>query len=61
MKESWLLRKFINAWHPKAQPVGRPLTTICHTYIHTLQVVGKIPEFDDINKLNDWMSGTWKC
>eukprot|EP00957_Ditylum_brightwellii_P136541 10412638-Ditylum_brightwellii.AAC.1 len=57
MKESWLPRKFLTAWHPNVRPVGRPLTTICHTYLHALWLVGAILEFDDDRKLNDWMPG----
>eukprot|EP00957_Ditylum_brightwellii_P164344 12511475-Ditylum_brightwellii.AAC.1 len=60
MKESQLPIKFLTAWHPKARPVGRPLTTIRHTYLHILWLVGAIPEFNDIRKLNNWMPGICK-
>eukprot|EP00957_Ditylum_brightwellii_P154250 11738771-Ditylum_brightwellii.AAC.1 len=56
MDESCLLGKLINAWHPKPCPVGHPLTTIRHTYLHALQYVKEIPEDDDQCKLNNWMS-----
>ena len=55
MEESCLPRKFLNAWHPKPRPVGRPLTTIRHTYLHALWYIKEIPENDDKGKLNDWL------
>eukprot|EP00957_Ditylum_brightwellii_P067804 5146596-Ditylum_brightwellii.AAC.1 len=55
MDESHLPQKFINAWHHKHRPVGRPLTTIRHTYLHALQCIKEIPEDNDQGKLNDWM------
>eukprot|EP00957_Ditylum_brightwellii_P071695 5450562-Ditylum_brightwellii.AAC.1 len=55
MEESCLPRKFLNAWHPNPQLVGRPLTTIRHTYLHALQYIGEIPEDDNKGKLNDWL------
>ena len=55
MEESRLPRKFLNAWHPNSRPVGRPLTTIRHTYLHALRYIGEIPENDDKGKLNDWL------
>eukprot|EP00957_Ditylum_brightwellii_P207441 15353002-Ditylum_brightwellii.AAC.1 len=55
MEESRLPMKFINAWYPKARPVGRPLTTIRHTYLQALRLIGEIPEDDEDGRLNDWM------
>eukprot|EP00957_Ditylum_brightwellii_P019811 1494502-Ditylum_brightwellii.AAC.1 len=60
MEESCLPRKCINDWYPKAHPAGRPLTTICYTYLHTLQMIGEIPEDDKDGRLNDWMTMIWK-
>eukprot|EP00957_Ditylum_brightwellii_P008770 665072-Ditylum_brightwellii.AAC.1 len=55
INESRLPRKFINAWHPNPRPVGCPLTTIRHTYLHALRLVEAIPEDDKQGKINDWM------
>eukprot|EP00957_Ditylum_brightwellii_P047984 3644105-Ditylum_brightwellii.AAC.1 len=57
MEESCLPQKFINAWHPQARPVGCPLTTIRHTYLHDLKFAKVILEDDDHGKLIDWMPG----
>eukprot|EP00957_Ditylum_brightwellii_P107787 8222952-Ditylum_brightwellii.AAC.1 len=53
MEESCLLRKFLNAWHTNPWPVGRPLTTIRHTYLHALQYIGEISENNGQGRLND--------
>eukprot|EP00957_Ditylum_brightwellii_P173053 13175351-Ditylum_brightwellii.AAC.1 len=55
MGESCLPWKFINVWHPQAHLVGRPLTTIQHTYLHALKFIKVILEDDDQVKLIDWM------
>eukprot|EP00957_Ditylum_brightwellii_P043782 3320746-Ditylum_brightwellii.AAC.1 len=47
MEESCLPRKFPNVWHPNPQPMGRPLTTIRHTYLHALRYIGEISENDN--------------
>eukprot|EP00957_Ditylum_brightwellii_P089665 6828596-Ditylum_brightwellii.AAC.1 len=60
MEKSCLPRKFINNWYPKACPVGGPLTTIHHTYLQALQLIGEILEDDEDGRLNDWMPTIWK-
>eukprot|EP00957_Ditylum_brightwellii_P041893 3173027-Ditylum_brightwellii.AAC.1 len=60
MSESRLPRKFINAWHKKPRPVGQPLVTIWHTYLHSLRLIGEILADDDVSLLDDWMSTIWK-
>ena len=55
MSESRLPRKFINAWHQNPRPIGRPLTTIRHTYLFALKLIGAIREDDDDGRLSDWM------
>eukprot|EP00957_Ditylum_brightwellii_P018638 1400378-Ditylum_brightwellii.AAC.1 len=55
MEESCLPRKFLNAWHPNPCPVGRPLTTIRHTYLHALRYIGEISDGDEQCRLNDWL------
>eukprot|EP00957_Ditylum_brightwellii_P005273 402509-Ditylum_brightwellii.AAC.1 len=55
MKESCLPRKFINAWHTNPHPVGCPLTTIRHTYLHALKLIKEIPLEDKDRGLTDWM------
>eukprot|EP00957_Ditylum_brightwellii_P003810 289452-Ditylum_brightwellii.AAC.1 len=60
MEESHLPRKASITWYPKACPVGRPLTIICHTYLHTLWMIREIPEDVKVRKLNDWMPNVWK-
>eukprot|EP00957_Ditylum_brightwellii_P047534 3610350-Ditylum_brightwellii.AAC.2 len=40
---------------PRPGPVGRTITTISHAYIHTLQMIGKIPKANKIKKYNDWI------
>eukprot|EP00957_Ditylum_brightwellii_P064071 4860446-Ditylum_brightwellii.AAC.1 len=54
MDESHLPRKFLAAWHRKPHQVGRRQTTIHHSYIYALQLIGKIPEDDKARKLSDW-------
>eukprot|EP00957_Ditylum_brightwellii_P059429 4511924-Ditylum_brightwellii.AAC.1 len=44
MEESCLPRKFLNAWHPNPRPIGCPLTSIRHMYLHALRYIGEIPE-----------------
>ena len=56
MSESRLPRMFINAWHENPRPVGRPLTTIRHTYLHSLRLIGEISDDDDVGLLDDWMT-----
>eukprot|EP00957_Ditylum_brightwellii_P024519 1851019-Ditylum_brightwellii.AAC.1 len=53
MEESRLPRKFINAWYPKVCSVGRPLTTIHYTYLHTLWIIGDILEDVKDGRLNN--------
>uniref|UniRef100_A0A7S2I8R2 Endonuclease-reverse transcriptase n=2 Tax=Helicotheca tamesis TaxID=374047 RepID=A0A7S2I8R2_9STRA len=55
MKETRLPRKFINAWHPNPRPVGRPLTTIRHTYLRALKLIDELDESDSAGKLDGWM------
>eukprot|EP00957_Ditylum_brightwellii_P178830 13621594-Ditylum_brightwellii.AAC.1 len=55
MNESQLPRKFVNAWHPNPRPVGCPLTTTRHTYLHALRVAEVISEDDKQGKLKNWM------
>eukprot|EP00957_Ditylum_brightwellii_P155529 11838846-Ditylum_brightwellii.AAC.1 len=53
MDESRLPRKFLAAWH-YPRPVGRRQTTIRHSCIHALRMIGAIPEDDKVGKLSDW-------
>eukprot|EP00957_Ditylum_brightwellii_P204439 15339252-Ditylum_brightwellii.AAC.1 len=55
MDESCLPQNFINAWHINPRPVGRPLTTIRHTYLHTIKLTKEIPWEDKDGRLTDWM------
>eukprot|EP00957_Ditylum_brightwellii_P004781 364356-Ditylum_brightwellii.AAC.1 len=54
MDKLYLPRKFLAAWHRNPWPVGRRQTTICHSYIHALQLIGRIPEDNKDGKLYDW-------
>eukprot|EP00957_Ditylum_brightwellii_P201338 15325173-Ditylum_brightwellii.AAC.1 len=54
MDESHLPRKFVAAWHRNPHPVGRRQTTIRHSYIHALCIIGTISEDDKAGKLSDW-------
>eukprot|EP00957_Ditylum_brightwellii_P129264 9860489-Ditylum_brightwellii.AAC.1 len=56
MDKSRLPRKFLAAWHRNPRPVGRRQTTICHSYIHALHMIGAISEDDKARKLSDWFS-----
>ena len=55
MEEKRLPRKFLAAWHIHPRPVGRPQTTIRHTYLHALRFAGVTEESDKAGKLSDWM------
>eukprot|EP00957_Ditylum_brightwellii_P036610 2773738-Ditylum_brightwellii.AAC.1 len=55
MSESRLPQKFINAWHHNPHPIGCLLTTIRHTYLFALKMIGAIQEDDDNGRLSDWM------
>eukprot|EP00957_Ditylum_brightwellii_P100505 7661971-Ditylum_brightwellii.AAC.1 len=55
MNESRLPRKFLAAWHIHPRPVGRPQTTIWHTYMHALRFAEVLPPEDKTGKLADWM------
>eukprot|EP00957_Ditylum_brightwellii_P099540 7582634-Ditylum_brightwellii.AAC.1 len=52
--ESRLPRKFLAAWHRNPCPIGRRQTTICHSYIHALCMIGATSEKDKAGKLSDW-------
>eukprot|EP00957_Ditylum_brightwellii_P030781 2332616-Ditylum_brightwellii.AAC.1 len=54
MDESRLPRKFLAAWHRNPRPIGRRQTTIRHSYIHALCMIGAISEKDKAGKLYDW-------
>eukprot|EP00957_Ditylum_brightwellii_P196884 15000267-Ditylum_brightwellii.AAC.1 len=54
MDKSHLPRKFIAAWHRNSNPVGRRQTTICHSNIHALGMIGAILKDDKAGKLSDW-------
>eukprot|EP00957_Ditylum_brightwellii_P151944 11570561-Ditylum_brightwellii.AAC.1 len=54
MDKSRLSRKFLAAWHRNPRPVGRRQTTIHHSYIHALHMIGTISEDDKAGKLSDW-------
>eukprot|EP00957_Ditylum_brightwellii_P071764 5455091-Ditylum_brightwellii.AAC.1 len=53
ISESHLPRMFVNAWHENPRPVGQPLTTIRHTYLHSLRLIGEISDEDDVGLLDD--------
>ena len=55
MEESRMPRKMISAWVSNPRPVGRPLTTIRHTYLHVLRRMGVIDEDDKTGLLRDWI------
>ena len=55
MEETRLPRKFLAAWHVHPRPVGRPQTTIRHTYVHALRFAEVIPPTDKTGKLSDWL------
>eukprot|EP00957_Ditylum_brightwellii_P099445 7575344-Ditylum_brightwellii.AAC.1 len=54
MDESRLPQKFLSAWHRNPCPVGRRQTTIRHSYINALRMIGTISEDDKVWKLSDW-------
>eukprot|EP00957_Ditylum_brightwellii_P173146 13181420-Ditylum_brightwellii.AAC.1 len=58
MEESQLPRKFINAWHPQAHPVGCPLTTIRHTCLHILKYAKVILKDGEQDNSDDDKAGS---
>eukprot|EP00957_Ditylum_brightwellii_P084466 6423185-Ditylum_brightwellii.AAC.1 len=54
MDESRLPKKFLAAWHRNPHSIGRRQTTIRHSYIHALRMIGAILEEDKAGKLSDW-------
>ena len=56
MDKSRLPRKFLAAWNRNPCPVGRRQTTIRHSYLHALHMIGAIPEDDKAGKLSDWFT-----
>eukprot|EP00957_Ditylum_brightwellii_P009422 712072-Ditylum_brightwellii.AAC.1 len=41
--------------HSNPRLVGRPLTTIRHTYLHALKLIEEIPWEDKDGRLTDWI------
>eukprot|EP00957_Ditylum_brightwellii_P178388 13587566-Ditylum_brightwellii.AAC.1 len=54
MDKSRLPQNFLAAWNRNTCPVGRRQTTIRHSYIHALRMIGAILEDDKVGKLSDW-------
>eukprot|EP00957_Ditylum_brightwellii_P142649 10868564-Ditylum_brightwellii.AAC.1 len=54
MDKSHLPRKFLAPWHRNPHSLGSRQTTICHSYIHALHMIGAISEDDKAGKLSDW-------
>eukprot|EP00957_Ditylum_brightwellii_P200919 15315495-Ditylum_brightwellii.AAC.1 len=53
MDKSCLPRKFLAVWHRNPHPIGKRQTTIRHSYIHALHMIGTILEYDKAGKLSD--------
>eukprot|EP00957_Ditylum_brightwellii_P050479 3828000-Ditylum_brightwellii.AAC.1 len=54
MEESRLPKKCISAWHSNLQPIGQPQTTIHHTCICVLCMIGVITPTDQQGCLAIW-------